>query len=219
MPVYRPLHLIWYLKYLFPFSLGFIFFLVRAINENSFGNIFYTSLFLVLISLFFAIGKIFSLNFEGKRILVSSLGNSLKGKPFIIDGSSIEKIFVRQGIFGKLFKVNGLFIQFFNQKIQDQYPLKFYGLPIKDASGLQFPGIWGNLLCIPDISEENLNILIKKLNDLKGEKLMVENLGVGWPWYRSLSKVSYFYNIGLLLILVFILLFFLVSYLIIKLMS
>ncbi|QQG43896.1 MAG: hypothetical protein HYW86_03420 [Candidatus Roizmanbacteria bacterium] len=205
---YNPLHFFWFFQYLGVFLIFFSLSLIRILKNLSIEGLFSLFLSLCLIIFFYLIGKKFNLLFKEHDLLVGNLFN----KPTLITANSIKKVSIRQGAIGRILGINNLYIQFLPTEIKktQQYPLKFFGLPIKDATGLQFPMIWGDLICIPDISKKNTDKLINDLNNLTGGNLIVENTGVSYPWYKTLSKIYYVYALLFVLLISILILSFLI---------
>jgi hypothetical protein len=192
-----PLHPFWYLKYSVVFSLVLILEIIKGLNPEA---IFSTIVLIILIVVFYLVGKIFIFRIEGNNLIVRNGLDKIQMIPMV----DVEKIYIRQGVIGKILGLKGLFIQVPDQYLRKGNPVKVFGLPI-NLSGLQFPGIWGNLICIPDISIINTDAIIHDIKNNSGREVEVINLGVGLPWYNGLTKISYLFGVIIVLFLIFML--------------
>ncbi|MCL5438380.1 MAG: hypothetical protein M1268_00140 [Patescibacteria group bacterium] len=217
MRKFNPVSFFWILPYWIVFTSGFILFIVIAFKRNSLIDLIEAFAFVSLIVFFYLIKARFGLVFNEKEMLI----NHFTGKRYIIPAESIRGVFVRKGIVGRIFGLSDLFIEFFDPKVMNKYPMKFLGLPIKDGSLLDFPGVWGNLICIPSVSLKNVNLITSEINRITGKNFITADLGVSFPWYRRLSKINYFLSLSLILlitvlVIVVIVLYFLLNYFIAK---
>ncbi len=194
---------IWFVKTLPIFVLGLVFFLSQIYFSQKFNleNVLFSLMFLVLIIGTFWMRMKFSLTFGDNSLHIKQLGKDLS-----ISYDKISKIFIRQSPIDKLLGVKSIIVQFNLPSEQEKVQIKAFGKSITTTLGLEMPGTYGDLLTIPGLNSTKVDELTNKILTLSKKTTSdVVNMGVGYPYYNSMFRATYFATIFLVSIVVILL--------------
>lgn len=167
--------------------------------------------------LLFYLGNLiyFKVKLEGENLTVDAIPQIWR-KASKIPISSVEKVFVRETPILKLFNLKDILIKFDDPAFAEAMEMKAFGMNYKYQL-FAFPGFWGNFIYIPAMPSDVAEHLISSLELVLNKKIDVENLGVALPYYRALTRLVYWLEVIIVLLVAILLLISLLSLLVLKL--
>lgn len=208
----NPIHVQGFLPYFFVFSLGLIFSSYRLMSsshtgvEDSIESILTAVLHISLIISFWLMIKKFYILFDEKELIVKQVFKPIVKIPY----NKIIKIFIRQDLIDKISGKYTMIIQFNLTGYAQKATIRAFGVSLRYSIDPHFPGIWGDLLTIPALTLSDIADLKKKLDVKDSHMPSIQDIGMGYPYYNTATRlvnilmVSFGLIISMSLIIAFI---------------
>lgn len=192
----NPISRWWLVPYSLVFSGSSVYFLFRVFQdiENIFGFI----LFSLLLIAFSLVYKKFSITFEEEGIRI----NQIFRKNFVVPYKAITGAYIRQTPFQRVLGLQSLIVRFEAEEQRERVNIRAFGFSYQYYGLSYFPGVWGELLTVPDINKRNLELLERELH--QRARTNITQIGIGYPIYDKVVKLRFIITWGLILIFVLI---------------
>ena len=198
----KPISIWWLVPYLLIFGASIIYFFFKSFQNIE--NVLGLFIFSLLLIFFLFIYAKFSLLFGEKGLVVKEAFR----KDFIIPYDKIVGQYIRQTPFQRSLGLQNLIIRFESEKQRERISVKAFGFSYQYYGLIHFPGVWGELLTVPNVNKKNLELLKRELQ--KRSQISISNIGIGYPIYGNLVKFRFTLSWVLVLFLIFIGVFFII---------